>query len=481
LAQAALQLYNIDVLKKTTNELLKLYPEKMATHYYAAIVAAEEENFLLSENEILKAKELGLNEESVNSFLDSGIHTKALMERAKKTFLWILAAWAVGLILLFALGSLLSNYTLKAIEREFKTKSSTKTAHILRNIYGGLINTAGIYYYISLPIILILVVAMVIGLFYLFLMIGRIPIQLMFILVIGACFTIYGMIRSLILKVKYEDPGRELKPSEAPALFELTKEVAKTMGTRPIDEIRITPETDLAVYELGSWREKMRDRGKRVLILGTGVLKDFKQNDFKSILAHEYGHFSHRDTAGGEVALRVRNDIHKYYISLLNAGQAVWWNLAFQFIRLYDFIFRRISNGATRLQEILADRVAAQTYGAYSFENGLTYVIKRNIEFIKLANNEIEEARKVKRPFNNLYDLSGGFSDEIEKEVKTALNRETTNEDTHPSPIDRFRFIRDLGKDKERTDDVYVRDLFKDWNALTSEMTKSIEASWEKA
>lgn len=481
IAQAALQLYNIDVLKKTTKELQELYPEKMATHYYAAIIAAEDEDFLLSENEILKAKELGLSDESVTSFLDSGIHTKALMERAKKTFLWVLAAWVVGLILLFAIGSVLSNYTLKTIEREFKEKSSTKMAHVLRSIYGVLINTAGVYYYISLPIILILVVAMVIGLFYLFLIIGRIPIQLMLVLVIGACFTIYGMIRSLILKIKYEDPGRELKPHDAPALYELTKEVAKTMGTRPIDEIRITPETDLAVYELGSWREKMRDNGKRILIIGIGVLKDFKQNDFKSILAHEYGHFSHRDTAGGEVALRVRNDIRKYYISLFNAGQAVWWNLAFQFIRLYDFIYRRISNGATRLQEILADRVAAQTYGAQSFENGLTYVIQRNVEFIKLANNEIEEARKSKRPFNNLYDLSDGFSEDIEKEVTKALNRETTNEDTHPSPVDRFRFVKGLGKDKENTDDTYVRDLFKDWHALTIEMTKSIEETWKNA
>ncbi|MES2761582.1 MAG: M48 family metalloprotease [Bacteroidota bacterium] len=480
LAQASMQSYQVDAFKKATAELLQRHPDKWTAHYFAAVMAAEEENWILSENEIVKAKELGMAQEDVDSFLDSGIHTKALTEKAKTFFLWTLLIWALGFVLLYIVGLILSNYTLNAIEREFKTQSSTKLAHTLRSVYGFLINTAGIYYYISLPIILILVIALVVGIFYLFLMLGRIPIQLMLVLLIGACITVYGMIRSLILKVKHEDPGRKLEEKDAPALFALTKEVAQTMGTRPIDEIRITPETDLAVYELGSWREKLRDNGKRILILGTGVLKDFKVDDFKAVLAHEYGHFSNRDTAGGAVALRVRNDMHKYYIALFYAGQAVWWNLAFQFIRLYDFIFRKISNGATLLQEILADRVAAQTYGAEAFENGLTYVIKRNIEFVKLANSEIEVAQLAKRSFNNLYELNGGNITDIEEEVKKSLNRETTDEDTHPSPVDRFRFIKGLGNGKALNSSLYVRDLFTDWNALTIEMTKNIEDRFEK-
>ena len=57
------------------------------------------------------------------------------------------------------------------------------------------------------------------------------------------------------------------------------------------------------------------------------------------------------------------------------AGQATYFNAAFHFPRIYNFIFHRISPEATRLQEILADRVAAQTYGATAFQNGLTHVI----------------------------------------------------------------------------------------------------------
>lgn len=475
IAQVALQTYQDGMFKDATAYLVKNHSDKMATHYFAAIVAASNEEWLHAEQEITKAKELGLDEAEYQRFLDTGVHTSALIEKAKKVFIWVFIAWVLIFVVLYVFGTILSNYTLKAIEKEFKTNSSSKLAHNIRSIYSALINFAGIYYYISLPIILLLVIGLTGGIIYVFLMIGRIPLQLTLILLIGACVTIYGMVRSLLLKVKYEDPGRLLKKEDAPELYALTNEVADKMGTRRIDEIRITEETDLAVYETGSWREKMRDESKRILILGTGVLKDFKVEDFKAVIAHEYGHFSHRDTAGGAVALRVRNDMSKYYHQLLFAGQAVWWNLAFQFIRLYNFVFSKISNGATRLQEILADRVAAQNYGAVAFENGLTYVIRRNIEFVTLANQEIEEAKKTSRPFSNLYELKGEISAEVEKEIQKSMTRPTTDEDTHPSPVDRFKFINGLGTEHTINTDKYVRDLFVNWEELTQEMTKKIQ------
>lgn len=479
-AQIALQLNQIDEFKTVSKTLLERHPDLMSSHYYGAVAAALNEDWAAAENEIQIAKSMGLPEEDVEQFLDSGVRSKASTDKYMHWGLWIFLFWAIGFVVLYVVGVILSSYTLRSVEKEFKNNADTKLAHSLRGFYRLLINVAGVYYYISLPVILILVVALVIGIFYLFLMIGRIPIQLMLILLIGSVFTIYSMIRSLMVKVNTTDPGRELKPSEAPGLYALTKEVADTMGTRPIDEIRITAETDLAVYEKGTWKEKFQDKGKRILILGTGVLKEFKQNDFKAVIAHEYGHFSNRDTAGGAVALRVRRDMHKYVFALYTAGQTVWWNLAFQFLRLYDFIFHSISNGATRLQEVLADRVAAQTYGAQAFQNGLTYVIKRNIEFVKLANVEIQDARKIKRPFNNLYELAPDANVSIEEELKKALNRETTNEDTHPSPADRFRFIEGLGVGKSIDNNKYIRDLFVNWAGITDEMTKEIEDSWKK-
>ncbi|MGQ7945353.1 M48 family metalloprotease [Flavobacterium sp. WC2509] len=478
--QASLRVNDITTAKGIVEKLKGKYPNEMFTHYYSAVMLTYGEQWKEAKKEILKAQEKGLPQEDVDQFLNSGINDEIFKINAVFYFGFFVAVWAFGLLLLFLIGKLFSNVTLKAIESDQLETSSVKPGGWLRSGYKTLINIGGYYYYISLPVIFVLIIGLTGGIIYLFLLAGTIPIKLVAILVIGALITIYNMIRSLLLKVDYSDPGRELKKEEAPKLFSLTDEVAQIMGTRPIEEIRITPLTDLAVYEKGTKREKINDEGKRILILGTAVLKNFKKGDFKAVLAHEYGHFTHRDTAGGEVAFRVQNDITKYFIALYNAQQNTIWNVAFHFLRLYNFIFQNISHGASRLQEVLADRVAAETFGTPAFVNGLTHVIKRQIEFGKYADVEIEEALELKRPINNLYELKGNQDATIEEELSKALNSKTTEDDTHPSPADRFRYIDGIKTANILEDDSLVSDLFEDWNALTEEMTKIIEARIER-
>jgi Zn-dependent protease with chaperone function len=480
LGQIYMEDNDISDFRSITTTLDQKYPNEMVTHYYAAILAAADSKWVKAKKEIMQAKELGLNEETVQGFINSGVGRKVALRSFAIGFIWVVIAWAIGILLLFVIGKVLSNMTLRSIENDSLTEEGNKKGHSLRSFYRTLINIGGIYYYISLPIVLILVVALVAALVYLFIMAGHIPIKLLLILVVGACVTIYAMIRSLLVKVKLTDPGRELKKEEAPKLYDLTAEVSTTINTRAVDEIRITQGTDLAVYERGTWKEKLGDKAQRILIVGIGVLKDFKKDDFKAVLAHEYGHFSHRDTAGGEIALRVMNDMNKYVYTLYQNGQTVWYNLAFQFFRLYSFIFRRISHGSTRLQEVMADRVAAESYGKLAFQNGLTHVIKRDIEFIKLVNKEIEEVKKEKRSMNNFYDIPGPSDGTVEAEFEKAMKAPTSEDDTHPSPVDRFRYISKINVPDTINDSTLVTDLFINWETITREMTELIESKINK-
>ncbi|MDD4972443.1 MAG: M48 family metallopeptidase [Paludibacter sp.] len=480
LAQVSLQQDQIIEVRQAVDKMKRLYPGDMLTLYYSAMLSANDKKWFRAKKEILLAQKAGLPADTVDQFLNSGVNSEILQLKIEIYFAVIVGAWILGLLLLFLVGKLFSSLTLKSIGMQALQPMDGKSGGWLRSGYKFLINAGGVYYYLSLPIILILVVALVIGIFYLFLVMGRMPVQLMLILILGSAGTIYNMVRSLLVKVTYTDPGRELVNDEAPGLYALTGQVAQVMGTRPIDEIRITHGTDLAVYEKGTRSEKQHDRARRILILGTGILKDFKQNDFKAVIAHEYGHFSHRDTAGGEVALRVQNDMNKYVYALYMANQATLWNIAFQFLRLYSFIFRRISHGSTRLQEVLADRVAARTFGTTAFENGLTYVIKREIEFHSFANTEIKEAVESKRPLNNLYELSSQRIGSFDEELNKAIHQKTTENDTHPSPADRFRFIAGINTLSAYQDSALVTELFTNWEAITDEMTKKIEVNVDR-
>jgi len=297
--------------------------------------------------------------------------------------------------------------------------------------------------------------------------------------VLGAGASLYAIVRSLFVRIRDdEDPGRAISESDAPELWKTAREVAAAVGTRPVDEIWLTPGTDLAVFERGTVRQRMTDHARRALLLGAGVLEGFQQGAFRAVLAHEYGHFSHRDTAGGDVALRVTNGMMAFAIALANAGFAVWWNLAFQFLRLYDFLFRRISHGATRLQEVLADRVAIQHYGIAAFRNGLTHVIGRSVLFQKLAQDEIQGAIQQERFLSNLYSLATpsdpAAMNSLAEQITKILDAKTTEDDTHPSPKDRFRLGERIHSATVSHVDGCVWQLFHDPSALMAEMTSLV-------
>ena len=247
-----------------------------------------------------------------------------------------------------------------------------------------MINLAGVYYYISLPFIALLAVASVLALLYAVFLLPRIPAKLLVIVFgfgLAMLMMIWSSIKSLFVKFNQEDPGMILTESEAPGLWELAREVAAKVGTRPVNVIYLTPGTELAVFERGGWLAKTRDRAKRSLILGQQVIGGFGLDPFRAVLAHEYGHFLHRDTAGGDVAMRVNATMSQFAVAMLQQGNAQWWNIGWQFVRLYHLLFRRITHGASRLQEINADRVAAGVYGKEAFEEGLRHVIRATSRF----------------------------------------------------------------------------------------------------
>lgn len=475
LGQLALDNGDLPTFRDATQRLSSLQPNNPATHYYKAILAANEEDWFTAEREIRTAESLGLPHQVVQEFLDAGIHTRVTAYRLLIYAVALVVAWIIGLVGLFLIGKLMSKRTLRSIEDADPNATAGSSELSLRKIYRRLISIGGFYYYLSIPFVIFLVIAVAGGITYASFVAGQIPIKLILVLDVGALITSYKMIRSLFIKLEREEPGRALTQDEAPELWALTRRVAETIGTRPVDEIRITPGTDVAVYERGSRREKANDQGHRILLLGLGVLNGFEINGFRAVLAHEYGHFSHRDTAGGEVALRVNEDMIKFARAMVLSRQNVWWNLGFQFLRIYHFIFRRISHGATRLQEVLADRVAAAKYGAAAFEAGLRHVIQKTAEFNVTATREIRESAQARRALQNVYELPAVATNEAAQAAEESLNRKTSEDDTHPSPNDRFRLTRKIVLQTEPPVSGMVWDLFKDRVALTTEMTAFIE------
>lgn len=481
-AQAALQMNDAMGLREAAAFLLEHHSKRMPTHYFAAVSAAVSGDWSQAESEIGEAGRLGLPQEQVTSFLATGVSRRASVWRWAKGLGLLTGLWALGLLVLFVVGKVLSSRTLSEIENDTAEAEVPDGVRRLREVYRRLITVAGAYWYLSLPFVAIMVVALSAALIYGFLMLGQIPVKLTLLLVIGVLVTLYALVRSLFVRVRDEsDPGRPILELDAPGLWNLAREVAREVGTRPVDEIWLTPHTEVAVFERGAFRLRKQDQARRALLIGVAILDGMDRTALRAVLAHEYGHFAHRDTAGGDVALRVRAGIYQFAEALARSGYAVWWNLAFQFLRLFDFIFRRISHGATRLQEVLADRVAIRRYGLAAFQEGLTHVIRRSAQFHSVANAEIGRAIEAERAIANLYTLAcpsdAAEASEIEKQVEERLSAPTSEDDTHPSPQDRFRLGARIRSTAPAVDRGPVWALFADPDGLKLEMTARVAAS----
>ena len=145
-------------------------------------------------------------------------------------------------------------------------------------------------------------------------------------------------------------------------------------------------------------------------------------------------------------------------------------------IGFYQTLFNRISHGATRLQEILADRVAVSCYGAAAFEEGLVHAVRRSLEFDEAAHRRLHTATLYHSSAENLYGAhlhnTKANSPELELALQEALNKPSTAENTHPSPIERFRLAVRIPFRRTLPADGMVWDLFEDHGQLFSEMTK---------
>ena len=481
LLKAGVTCREASAIATAAERIVGLVPDAPWAHYYYGISLAQQERWEESERELLISRELGMAQSDVEEILSQGVRLHARMYRWGRRGLIIVGAWAVGLGALFLLGVVLSKVTLRAVARTQATGTFEigSAERVVRGLYGLVIGITSTYFFMSIPVLFVLVLAAAGTFFWFFLKIGHIPVQLAAFVAIATLFTLYAIVRSVLARSKDVDPGRRLMREQAPELWKTTEEVANKVQTRPIQTIFITPGNDVAVMERGGAWRKLRGQGERCLILGLAAIPGLPLAAFKSILAHEYGHFSNRDTAGGTLANRTGRSMHYMVLSLASNGLARWYNPAWWFLRGFSIIFFRVTLGASRLQEILADRIAGLAYGAKNFISGLTHVIRQDLLFDLQLSKAMEQNPEAFSQIKNLYTLPsvdiGETREELESRVSKIVNSQSTVYDSHPAPGERFSLLEKLNlNDIHEADEREVSGLVPDVEALQNEMTAVI-------
>jgi len=481
LCVVAIRANRLSELDNCVERLDAIKAADQASEYFRSIRHAAHEDFDGAEAALERAHAAGLPDADYQR-----MHTE--LANAKPSYLrvwpWVVrigGAWLGGFALLFVLGALLSGAALRAARRvpSLRDGSLTGTDHVLRKLYAAVLTLCCVYYYVSIPLTLIVVVVAGGGIVYACFAVGQVPIKLVAIVVIVVIATVASVLKSLFVRSRDVDPGQKLDLAANPRLRALLDEVARKVGTRAVDNVYLTPGTDVAVTERGGMWRTVRGTTERCLILGVAVLRDFPVGELKAVLAHEYGHFTNRDTAGGSFALAVRRSLLVMAHSLAQSGAAAWYNPAWLFLNGFFRLFLRISQGASRLQEVLADRWAAAAYGSESFERGLRHVVGAEAHFRAHVNATIKEVVDGHLPLPNLYRYQPAAAvseSDVASTVDEALNRKPSPYDSHPAPADRIAWVRALGAVGVHaiSDGDPAWSLFADPDGLEQQMTAEV-------
>jgi Zn-dependent protease with chaperone function len=444
---------DVETMREASAALKRLAPDALVTHYVAALLAAQDGRWEEAGRELSLAEEAGLPAQEA-------LGLREVIDAASRRRWWMLAGafalggWLIAPLLLLAVGGLLSKITLATVRRTQATArfEVSRAERAVRTIYRGVIALSAFYFYLSLPVVALIVTLGAGGILYALYVGPGVPVRLAIGLALLVLYSLYAIVRGIFVRIREQEPGRALAREEAPRLWALAEQVAQRVGTEPIESIYVTPLPTIAVTERGRRWFRPRAAGKRTLFLGLGALNGMTQGQLAAILAHEYGHFSNRDTAGGDLANRTGASIGQIAYSLAASGQARWYNPVWLFLRGFDHLFVRITRGASRLQEILADRYSVQAYGARDFVAGLKQSIRQGVTFHIQAEHEIDAALDQGRALPNLFVLAPPRSEQVREQVEAEIEREmsrvTRPFDAHPAPKERIALLERLAEDE---------------------------------
>jgi Zn-dependent protease with chaperone function len=452
LCELALRTIDHEGLRRCSEVLLRVDFMSPRTQLYAARVAIVEARWDDAERAVGRARDFGLDRATVDK-LTSAIERNRGVRADPDWFralLWTLAVWFGGILVLYALGSVLSRLTLRVARRVpgQRTAEVQGAGALLRGVYTVVLWLCCAYYYLSIPFMLLAVVGAGGGAIYLICQMTIINLYVLFAIAAGMLATLGAVFTSLFVARRDVEPGLRLEPARYALLRPLLEEVAAKIGTRPVDEVYLVPGTEIGVSEVGGMLRQMgRSSHQRRLILGAGVLEGLTVRDLKPLLAHEYGHFSNRDTAGGGFALAVRRSMLVMALRLKQGRAALWFNPAWWFVNGFVILFARISQGASRLQEVLADRWAAFAFGSDKFERAMRHLIGRTMQFNARAAAIVDEVIREKRALPNLYTYPLAKPvgpPDLSRAVEAQLTVPAGTYDSHPSVGDRIAWARAL-------------------------------------
>ena len=265
----------------------------------------------------------------------------------------------------------------------------------------------------------------------------RLPIKITLICVALAGTIIWAVLPRID---RFVPPGPALSPVDSPQLFEVLNSVASSTEQTMPAHVYLVNDVNAFVTQRGG---VMGFGSRRVMGIGLPLMQALTVQEFKAVLAHEFGHYHAGDVSIGPWIYKTRAAIGRT-IHQLGEG-----SLQKIFIA-YGNLFLRVTHAVSRRQEFIADEVAAHAAGAAVMASALRKVHGAAVAFHNYWRGEVSPV------LNSGYlpPLAAGFArfvqvESVSSNMATAIQTEEAEGesnpyDTHPPLGERVAALKAL-------------------------------------
>jgi Zn-dependent protease with chaperone function len=484
---------NRGVMAQRVATIIEPFPDDGLMVAFHALALAGDGRFRESRKELEHARALGVEPSTVfpPDLIDQ-IETAARpgwLEQGAWVMFYFAVAYAVIMLVMAGAGVVLASRTRgtgalallsaspdELVQGGHVARGQEETA--LARLYGLVLVVGLVLFYVAVPFVIAGLIWLTCLALYGMFQLGRISVQLVLMVAVAGFFGAWSVFRALFAKPASGAFGVPKDAGQCPKVHALLAEVAQRVDTDPVDEVYIAPGSAIGVHQEGRGPFGVFGVKRRVLTLGLSTMRFLTVAELKSILAHEYAHFSHSDTLYSRFIYQVHMSIAAALDGMGAAGGFLTYvNPFYWFMLLYYKCYSLLSAGFSRSREFLADRMAVMLYGSDVFASALRKVATDGTLFEMTIYENISKLLQEQKSFINMYEAFRSFRDEhMPQHEREELYQKLLGEHgslfaSHPTFGERLEAIADLPKSTE-TDSRPALALFDNPDEIEQELTQ---------
>ena len=245
------------------------------------------------------------------------------------------------------------------------------------------------------------------------------------------------------LWIRLDPPaGREITAAEAPELFAMIEDLRRSLGSPRFHHVLVTDDFNAGVVQAP--RLGLFGWSRNYLLIGLPLAKGLSVEQFRAVLAHEFGHLAkgHGRLSNWIYCQRLR---WSRLMSALEEVESAGAFLFKPFLRWYAPYFNAYSYPLARANEFEADATSARLTSKRSAAEALTAV---NVVASYLEERYWPQihrrAEEMPQPaFAPYSGMARGVASELDEQstqtwLQQALARKTSCDDTHPALSERL-------------------------------------------